>query len=271
MGPSPSYLPWRPESGDLSRPRPFRDGLSDTLSSGLLAHDAADDHTDAALGLGTPTNHQTIIACMKKLYAFDFDGTLTTRDTLLVFIRYACGTSSFAVGFLRYLPLLVLMKLGLYPNWKAKQKIFSYFFRDMSLADFNALCQRFAADNRQLLRPQGLQAIADAQAEGADVVIVSASIDNWVQPFLPSSYRPRHPDRGYQRPPYRPFPHQQLLWSGKGKPHPGPLSRSQHLPPHRLRRQSRRQGTPRLRRRGPLGKKMRNWMLSMTEAAACKS
>ena len=122
---------------------------------------------------------------MKKLYAFDFDGTLTTRDTLLVFIRYACGTKAFLLGFLRYSPLLVLMKLGLYPNWKAKQKVFSYFFRDMSLADFNALCQRFAADNRQLLRPQGLQAIADAQAEGADVVIVSASIDNWVQPFCP--------------------------------------------------------------------------------------
>ena len=29
---------------------------------------------------------------MKRLYAFDFDGTLTTADTLLVFIRYACGT-----------------------------------------------------------------------------------------------------------------------------------------------------------------------------------
>jgi HAD superfamily hydrolase (TIGR01490 family) len=122
---------------------------------------------------------------MKKLYAFDFDGTLTTRDTLLVFIRYACGTSSFALGFLRHAHLLVLMKLGLYPNWKAKQKIFSYFFRDMSLADFNALCQRFAADNRSLLRTKGPQLIAQAQEEGADVLIVSASIDNWVQPFFP--------------------------------------------------------------------------------------
>ena len=164
---------------------------------------------------------------MKKLYAFDFDGTLTTRDTLLVFIRYACGTSSFALGFLRHAHLLVLMKLGLYPNWKAKQKVFSYFFRDMSLADFNALCQRFAADNRQLLRPQGLQAIADAQAEGADVVIVSASIDNWVQPFCPQVTV-----LGTQIEVI-----QQLLWSGKGEPPPHPLSRSQHLPPDRLRRQ----------------------------------
>ena len=52
---------------------------------------------------------------MKRLYAFDFDGTLTTADTLLAFIRYACGTWRFIVGFLLHSPLLVLMKLKLYP------------------------------------------------------------------------------------------------------------------------------------------------------------
>ena len=34
-----------------------------------------------------------------KLFAFDFDGTLTTRDTLIEFIRYACGTVRFLLGF----------------------------------------------------------------------------------------------------------------------------------------------------------------------------
>lgn len=60
---------------------------------------------------------------MKRLYAFDFDGTLTTADTLLAFIRYACGTWRFIVGFLLHSPLLVLMKLKLYPNYRAKQRI----------------------------------------------------------------------------------------------------------------------------------------------------
>ena len=55
----------------------------------------------------------------------------------------------------------------------------------MDLETFDSLCQRFAADNRSLLRPKGLQLIAQAQEEGADVLIVSASIDNWVQPFFP--------------------------------------------------------------------------------------
>lgn len=122
---------------------------------------------------------------MRKVYTFDFDGTLTTCDTLLAFIRYARGTPAFVWGFLCHAHLLVLMKLRLYPNWKAKEKVFSYFYKGMDLEAFDSLCQRFAADNHSLLRPKGLQLIAQAQEEGADVLIVSASIDNWVQPFFP--------------------------------------------------------------------------------------
>ena len=144
---------------------------------------------------------------MRKVYAFDFDGTLTTSDTLLAFIRYAKGTPAFVWGFLCHAHLLVLMKLKLYPNWKAKQKVFSYFFKGMTIEAFNSLCQRFAVDSRSLLRPKGLQLVAQAQAEEADTLIVSASIDNWVQPFS-----------------HRSFPHKELLRSGKGEPHSCPLS-----------------------------------------------
>jgi HAD superfamily hydrolase (TIGR01490 family) len=122
---------------------------------------------------------------MKKIYAFDFDGTLTTSDTLLAFIRYVRGTPAFVWGFLWHAPLLVLMKLGLYSNYLAKQRVFSWFFKGMSLDAFNALCQYFASDNSHLLRPEMLQKVEQAKAEGAEVVVVSASIDNWVRPFLP--------------------------------------------------------------------------------------
>ena len=122
----------------------------------------------------------------RLIVAFDFDGTLTTRDTLLAFIRYSRGTGALLRALLCYAPLLVLMKLHLYPNDKAKQKVFSHFFRGMRLTDFDALCQRFAADNRHLLRSKGLDTVRQAKANGAEVLIVSASIDNWVQPFFPS-------------------------------------------------------------------------------------
>ena len=72
----------------------------------------------------------------ESLILFDFDGTLTTRDTLIAFIRYVHGTRRTVTGFLRYLPQLMLMKLHLYPNWKAKQKIFTHLFAGMSSDDF---------------------------------------------------------------------------------------------------------------------------------------
>ena len=56
----------------------------------------------------------------------------------------------------------------------------------MPLDTFNTLCQRFADTHRHLLRPQAVETLEQAQAEGAEVLIISASIDNWVQPFFPS-------------------------------------------------------------------------------------
>lgn len=121
---------------------------------------------------------------MKHIFAFDFDGTLTTRDTLIDFIRFTCGTGRFLLGFLLYSPLLVLMKLHLYPNYKAKQKVFAHFFRGVLLDEFDRLCRRYAHERRQVLRPSMLNILRRALQDGADVYVVSASVDNWVAPFL---------------------------------------------------------------------------------------
>lgn len=122
---------------------------------------------------------------MRRIYAFDFDGTLTTKDTLIEFIRFAKGSRQMLFGFLLFSPLLILMKLCLYPNWKAKQKMFSYFFKGMNVDDFNALCRSFAQQNVQLLRPKGKEKIRMIlEDEQAIVLVISASIDNWVRPFF---------------------------------------------------------------------------------------
>lgn len=120
----------------------------------------------------------------KKLYCFDFDGTLTTSDTLLEFIKYAKGRSRFLMVFLMYSPLLVMMKLHLYPNWKAKQQIFAHLFAGMRIEKFDALCRGFAEESQHLLRPKGITLVHEALVAGAQVFIVSASIDNWVRPFF---------------------------------------------------------------------------------------
>lgn len=54
------------------------------------------------------------------------------------------------------------MKLHLYPNWKAKQLIFTHFFGGMSTRAFNLLCQDFAKERSNLLRPDMIALVGRA-------------------------------------------------------------------------------------------------------------
>ena len=123
---------------------------------------------------------------MKKIVVFDFDGTLTCKDSFVEFIRFACGQRAFFLGFLRYAHILVLMLLHLYSNDKAKELVFSHFFKGMSIDDFNTLCQKFALSHSYILRPEGIKTLRQAEEDGAEVLIISASVDNWVSQFFPS-------------------------------------------------------------------------------------
>ena len=101
----------------------------------------------------------------------------------------------------------------------------------MKIDDFNALCTRFAERNKHLLRPAGIEKVRQAIAEEHNtVLIISASIDNWVRPFFDEI------DKNIQvlgtqietkeRSPNRTIYHEELLWRGKGEPPYGTLSTS---------------------------------------------
>lgn len=120
----------------------------------------------------------------KKLVLFDFDGTITTKDTLLEFIKFYHGSTRWFFGFAINSPWLVLMKLKLIPNWRAKEKILEWFFAGETLQRFNEVSAMFCRDVVPgLIRPDALKTIRQYQSEGATVVVVSASAENWVDPW----------------------------------------------------------------------------------------
>ena len=114
---------------------------------------------------------------------FDLDGTLTTKDTLLEFIKFACGVPRLYWGFLLFCPILILMKLHLFPNWKAKQLFFSHFFKGWEYNDFKAKGQLFANEIEKMENRKMLEKLNDHLNHSDVVYVISASIFEWVQPW----------------------------------------------------------------------------------------
>ncbi|HVS97746.1 MAG TPA: HAD-IB family hydrolase [Puia sp.] len=117
----------------------------------------------------------------RRIAFFDFDGTITTHDTLLEFIRFSKGPVRFYFGFLVNSPWLVAMRLKLISNHQGKQKVLSWFFRKTPLTGFQEVCRRFTTDRlHRLIRPKALEEIGRLREKGFTVVVVSASPVNWL-------------------------------------------------------------------------------------------
>lgn len=119
----------------------------------------------------------------RQMVAFDFDGTLIRRDSLLEFIRFVFGNVKLVIGLARYMPVIIAAKLGLYHNGKAKEKVFSYFFGGMSYATFRKYGEVFAGKLDSMLKAEGMELLEYYQRSGFTVFVVSASVEEWVRPW----------------------------------------------------------------------------------------
>ena len=118
----------------------------------------------------------------RRIAFFDFDGTITTKDTLLEFIRFSRGNFRLAWGFLVNSPWLIAMKLKIISNQAAKERILTFFFAKRSLSSFGQQCDAFSRDILpRLIRPKALSEINRLLAAEVNVVIVSASPENWIR------------------------------------------------------------------------------------------
>ena len=119
---------------------------------------------------------------MKKIAFFDFDGTITTKDTLLEVIKHQKGKVAFYTGLLLNAPVLAGLKLKLVSNQAAKERILRHFFKRMLLTDFQQACDNFIDETLPaILRPGALEEMKRLKASGFEIVVVSASPENWIK------------------------------------------------------------------------------------------
>jgi phosphatidylglycerophosphatase C len=108
--------------------------------------------------------------------AFDFDGTLTHRDTLLPFLIRSLGWPKFLRALLLSAPWLVAYAVRLMSNHRAKARLLQVSLAGWSQAQAQVASERFVTHYLPgQWQPWGLQQLVQHQRLGHRCVIVSAS------------------------------------------------------------------------------------------------
>lgn len=126
----------------------------------------------------------TDLAPDAPIAAFDVDGTLTWTDSFVLFLRWVAGTGRFGLTMASVGPQLVAYRLGLIDRDAAKQAIVGGFLGGMDHGAYLAACRAYAASTYPLiLRADGKAAIARHTAAGHRVLLVSASLEDYLLPL----------------------------------------------------------------------------------------
>jgi phosphatidylglycerophosphatase C len=119
----------------------------------------------------------------RPVVAFDFDGTLTTHDSFMAFLRWRAGPVRFALGMVQLLPATVAY-LGHRDRGRIKAAAVGVFLRGLTRAELEASARDFAARTWDgFMRPDALATWRDWQEKGAVMTIVTASPEEVVAPF----------------------------------------------------------------------------------------
>ena len=82
---------------------------------------------------------------------FDFDGTLTSKDSFISFLHTVNSPLKFIAGLIFLSPVLIGYVAGILPNWKAKQIVMHFFFAGIKAHDFFERSRKFSEQQIPLL------------------------------------------------------------------------------------------------------------------------
>ena len=118
----------------------------------------------------------------RNLNHFDFDGTLTCKDTLFDFLKFSFPKVYF-FNYLIFIPLFIVSKLKIIDAGFVKEMFNSKFLKGKSYVEINQLAQNYFEQNHQELIYSKADEYIKSLSNYNDKFIVSASIDFWIQPF----------------------------------------------------------------------------------------
>ena len=116
--------------------------------------------------------------------AFDVDGTLTSRDCVVPYLRRLAGRPRLVAAALRHPVLLVTTAVGRGDRDRLKESVVGRLARGRTRQSLDELGQRFATDvAAKWVRPDTLGRLRWHREQGHRVVLVSASLRSYLEPF----------------------------------------------------------------------------------------
>ena len=120
----------------------------------------------------------TNVAKPLVIAAFDFDGTLTQRDTFVPFLARGLGWPKLLLALVRCSPWLAAFAMRLIPNHVAKQKLMLATLKNKTTDEMDDWTSRWLAhDFPGQLQSWSMARLAEHQRAGHCCVMVSASPD----------------------------------------------------------------------------------------------
>ena len=117
-----------------------------------------------------------------KLALFDFDGTITKNDSMLGFTKFAVGKSRYFLGLLVLSPVFAALSLKVISNTRAKEYWLKYYFSGWDIERLNLAGSEYSRSCiDKIVRKAALNQLLWHQSQGHQIVIVSASLENWLQ------------------------------------------------------------------------------------------
>ena len=120
---------------------------------------------------------------MKKLYCFDFDGTITKKDTMFSFLKFY-NKQKFYLNFAKHLPFFIMLKLNLAKAERVKENFISSILKGEKEKKIQQKATSFFEENYpSILREKALNFIQNIDRNDSECYLVTASLDIWVKPF----------------------------------------------------------------------------------------
>jgi len=119
----------------------------------------------------------------KKLYCFDFDGTLTKKDTMFAFLKFY-EPKKFYISFIKHIPLFIMLKLKLANAGEVKKSFVNSILKGKTRQEIESKALQFFNENYpSIIRESAIDFINQIDRTTTKCLLVTASLDIWAKPF----------------------------------------------------------------------------------------